>query len=273
MVRPSNLENKRFTGLRDRVAAFIENPLFSRFIIAVILVNAVTLGLETSDRAMETAGETLVALDRAALTIFVGEILLKLFVYRLSFFRAGWNVFDFVIVGIALIPAVGPLSVLRALRVLRILRLVSIVPQMRRVVAALFHAIPGMASIIAVMLVIFYVAAVLTTKLFGAEFEELFGDIGNSMFTLFQVMTLEGWPGDVARPVMEVYPLAWLFFVPFIVITTFAVLNLFIGIIVDAMNFVHGGDEESGDRAMQREIHLLRDEIRELRRLMESKKS
>src|SRR5690606_27936413 len=100
------------------------------------------------------------------------------------------------------------------------------------------HAIPGMASIIAVMLVIFYVAAVLTTKLFGAEFEELFGDIGNSMFTLFQVMTLEGWPGDVARPVMEVYPLAWLFFVPFIVITTFAVLNLFIGIIVDAMNFV-----------------------------------
>lgn len=274
MVRPSNLQGKTLTGPRDRIVAFIENRWFSRFITAVILGNAVTLGLETSERAMTTAGNLLLWLDHAALMIFMVEISLKLFVYRFSFFRDGWNVFDFLIVGFALIPSIGPLSILRALRILRVLRLVSVVPQMRRVIAALFHAIPGMGSIIAVLLVIFYVGAVLVTKLFGHDpaFEGLFGTIGNSMFTLFQIMTLEGWAAEIVRPVMEVYPWSWLFFIPFIVITTFAVLNLFIGIIVDAMNIIHGRDPDDETTLMHRELREIRDEISSLRAALEKRK-
>ena len=155
MVRPSNLQEHQFTGLRQTIAEFIENKRFSHFITFVILINAVTLGLETDGRMLEHYGRLLTIIDSIALVIFLIEICLKLYAYGPSFFRAGWNVFDFIIVTIALLPAIGPLSVLRTLRVLRVLRLVSVVPQMRRVIAALFHAIPGMASIIAVLLIIF----------------------------------------------------------------------------------------------------------------------
>jgi len=168
------------------------------------------------------------------------EILLKLYAYRLSFFKSGWNIFDLSIVGIALVPASGPLAVLRALRVLRILRLLSVVPQLRRVINAIGYSIPGMMSVISVLLLLFYVSAVITTKIFGThpepQMQEWFGTIGASAYTLFQIMTLESWSMGIVRPTMEIFPLAWVFFVPFIVITSFAVLNLFIGIIVDAMS-------------------------------------
>ncbi len=171
---------------------------------------------------------------------FVIEICLKLYADRLSFFKSGWNIFDFIIVGIALVPASGPLSVLRALRVLRLLRLLSIVPQLRRVINAIGYSIPGMMSVIGVLMLIFYVSAVLTTKLFGThpdpQMQEWFGTIGSSAYTLFQIMTLESWSMGIVRPTMEIFPYAWVFFVPFIIITSFAVLNLFIGIIVDAMS-------------------------------------
>ncbi|GJL85897.1 MAG: hypothetical protein DHS20C02_16720 [Micavibrio sp.] len=267
MVRPSNLQGNQFSGLYGAVAKFIENKHFSRFITFVILVNAVTLGLETDVGMVERFGSVLTIIDSVALVIFVIEICLKLTVYRLSFFRAGWNVFDFIIVTIALLPAIGPLSVLRTLRVLRVLRLVSVVPQMRRVIAALFHAIPGMASIIAVLFIIFYVASVLVTKLFGPSFEEMFGSIGASMYTLFQIMTLEGWSEEVVRPVMKVYPSSWIFFIPFIIVTSFAVLNLFIGIIVDAMNYVHDKEEIEVDK----EIQGIKKEMKAIRKLLEEK--
>ncbi|MCB1720735.1 MAG: ion transporter [Rhodospirillales bacterium] len=278
MVRPANLKDIQFTALRGRVACFIENKTFTNFIIAIIIANAAVLGLETDASVMTRYSDVLVRLDEIALAIFVVELMLKLFVYRLDFFRQGWNVFDFVIVGIALIPASGPLAILRALRILRVLRLVSVVPSMRRVIAALLHSIPGMASIMAVLLIIFYVASVLSTKLFGQteEFAMFFGTIGASMYTLFQIMTLEGWSEEIVRPVMEVYPYAWVFFIPFIITTSFAVLNLFIGIIVDAMNIIHEKDEYkgperrknniiSGDEiiALQREIAELKELIRE----------
>lgn len=269
MVRPTNLQDIQFTGLRAGLAKFIENRNFSRFITFVILANAVTLGLETSSSMVARFGDFLTVIDSIALVIFLIEIFLKLSLYGPSFFRAGWNIFDFVIVSIALIPAIGPFSVLRTLRVLRVLRLVSVVPQMRRVIAALFHAIPGMASIMAVLLIIFYVASVLVTRLFGHEFEILFGSIGASMYTLFQIMTLEGWSEEVVRPVMGVYPWSWLFFIPFIIITSFAVLNLFIGIIVDAMNYVHDKPKIDVDK----EVREIRKEIKAMRKLLEEKSS
>lgn len=238
---------------RRRVAEFIEGPLAVRVITALILVNAVTLGLETDPDIMASWGAWLKVLDKAFLLVFTVEIGLKLYAYRWRFFHSGWNVFDFLIVALAWVPSSGPLSVLRAFRVLRVLRLLSVVPQMRRVISALGHAIPGMSSVVGVLGLIFYVCAVLTTKLFGThpdpQMQEWFGSIGASSYTLFQVMTLESWSMGIVRPTMEIFPWSWMFFVPFIIITSFAVLNLFIGIIVDAMQMAQEKprEEDRGD--------------------------
>ncbi|MGD2020021.1 MAG: ion transporter [Thiohalocapsa sp.] len=240
---------------RERIGAWIESGPVQRFIIAVIIVNAITLGLETSAALMDRWGGLLKALDRTALAIFVIELALKLYAFRLRFFRGAWNVFDFIVVGIALVPASGPLAVLRALRVLRVLRLVSTVPRLRFVVEALLAAVPGITSIAGLMLLLFYVFAVMATSLFGERFPEWFGSIGASMYTLFQIMTLESWSMGIVRPVMESYPTAWAFFVPFILIATFTMLNLFIGIIVDTMQTMHDADHAADRRKMEGAMH------------------
>lgn len=225
--------------LRDRAGALVDRALFRNLILGVILFNAVILGLETSATAMALAGPLIIALDTACLAIFVAEIALKLFAWRLAFFRSGWNVFDFAIVAISLVPAGQGVSVLRALRILRLLRVLSVTPSLRRVVEGLMNALPGMGSVFLLMGIIFYIGSVMATKLFGAAFPEWFGTIGRSAYTLFQVMTLESWSMGIVRPVMEAYPYAWLFFVPFILVTTFAVVNLVVGLIVNSMQDAH----------------------------------
>ena len=254
---------------------FVESRGFTLAVTIVIAINAVTLGLETWPLAMQTAGPLLLALDRLALWFFTVEIGLKLWIYRGRFFRDTWSVFDFVIVAIAWLPSAGPLSVLRALRIVRALRLLTIVPQMRTVIGALFRALPGMGSVIAVLGLVFYVAAVMATKLFAASFPEWFGSIGASMYSLFQIMTLESWSMGIVRPVMEQYPYAWLFFVPFIIVTSFAVLNLFIALIVNSMQSMQMETNENvraealaahdEREALSRKIGALTDEIREVR--------
>lgn len=253
-------------GLRVRVRALIEQPRFDQAIIALIVANAITLGLETSPAIVARFGDVLHAIDRTVLGIFVVELLLRLFVYRGRFFHDPWRVFDFVIVGIALLPASGAFSVLRALRVLRVLRLVSLVPSMRGVVSALLAALPGMASIIGLMALVLYVSAVMATKLFGAIAPEFFGSLGASLFTLFQVMTVEGWP-EIARGVMAQSPYAWIFFVTYLLIATFMVLNLFIAVIVNAMQL-----QVTEDLKSEEEMHtqLILDEVRALRREIEA---
>jgi voltage-gated sodium channel len=262
---------------RERIGAWIESNPIQRFIITLIVLNAVTLGLETSQPLLARHGDLLHGIDRLILSVFVVEILLKLYAQGPGFFRRGWNVFDFLVVGIALVPAAGPLAVLRALRVLRVLRLLSMVPRLRFVVEALLMALPGISSIGLLMLILFYVFAVMATGLFGADFPEWFGHIGASMYTLFQVMTLESWSMGIVRPVMAEHPYAWAFFVPFILVATFTMLNLFIGIIVDTMQTLHD-DQIAADRAMiertldrdtaqiETEVRALREEIRALRR-------
>ncbi|MEO1282980.1 MAG: ion transporter [Pseudomonadota bacterium] len=227
-----------------KLQTLLESDTFQRFIIGVILINAVTIGMETSDSIMSSVGGVLKVIDAICLAIFVAEIVAKLTVYRLRFFRDPWNVFDFIIVGIAILPFAEGLSVLRALRILRALRLISMVPQMRLVVQALLNAIPAMGSVIALLSLIFYVAAVMATKLFGEHFDEWFGTIGASLYTLFQIMTLESWSMGIVRPVMAVYPYAWIFFVPFILVITFAVMNLFIAIVVNSMTSVAHEESE-----------------------------
>ncbi len=248
-------------GWRGPFARRIESPRVQNGLLALILVNAAILGLETSPAIMAEWGTVLVVADRAILAVFVAEIALRLAVWRGSFFRDPWSVFDFVVVGIALLPAAGPFAVLRALRVLRLLRLVSVAPSMRGVVSALLTALPGMASIIGLMALVLYVSAVLATKLFGAIAPEFFDSLGASLFTLFQVMTIEGWP-DIARGVMAQAPYAWIFFVAYLLIATFMVLNLFIAVVVNAMQ-----SQVTEDLKDEGEAHtqLILDEVRALR--------
>ena len=234
--------------LHNLLKNFIESRFINIFITLVILINAITLGLETSEELVSKIGNMLIYVDKIALSIFVIELLIKLFVYRLSFFKSGWNVFDFIIVTIALIPTSGPLSILRAFRIFRALRLLSMVPSMKKVIQAMFYAIPGIASVGTIIVLIFYISAVLVTNFFGNKFEDWFGSIVESMYSLFQIMTLESWSMGIVRPVMEEYPYAWAFFVPFILVTTFAVLNLFIGIIVDAMQHQTNEDENKNNQ-------------------------
>ncbi|MCU0658046.1 MAG: ion transporter [Polyangiaceae bacterium] len=205
-----------------------------RALVFLILINAVVLGLETHP-AMGAFSSLFFALDRLCLLVFAAEMIAKLILYRWRFFRSGWNCFDFLVISIALLPAAGPLAVLRTLRVLRVLRLLTVVPSLRRVVAAFLQAIPGLGSVILVMSIFFYVAAVLATRLFGQTHPEFFGSLGGSLYTLFQIMTLESWSMGIVRPVMEQHPWAWCFFIPFIFMATFTILNLFIGIIVSTM--------------------------------------
>lgn len=253
---------------RACLAAWLEQRGVQRTIMGLIVLNAVTLGLETSPAAMQAAGPQLLAVDHALLTIFVVEIALRLAAHGWRFFRDPWSVFDFVVIAIALLPAIGPLSVLRALRILRVLRLLSVVPQMRQVVAGLLSAIPGLTSIIGILLLLYYVFAVIATKLFAAAYPEWFGDIGRSLYTLFQIMTLESWSMGIARPVMENFPYAWTFFVPFILVATFTMLNLFIAIIVNAMQSYHEAEQQDAQQALDaaRE-HIEADLHAEMRRL------
>ena len=265
-------------GWRRPLARHIESPLAQAVLIALILVNAAILGLETSEANMARWGEVLGAADRAILAVFVVEIGLRLAVWRGAFFRDPWSVFDFIVVTIALVPATGPLAVLRALRVLRVLRLISMVPSMRRVAGGLLAAIPGLGSVIGIILVILYVFAVIATKLFAEHFPQWFGTLGESSYTLFQIMTLEGW-GDIARSVMEVYPLAWLFFVIFILVSTFTMLNLFIAVVVTSMQSEHTREIEAErtdalpDIALRRELAEMRSEMSALRALLHQRAS
>ncbi|QTD54567.1 ion transporter [Parasphingorhabdus cellanae] len=243
----------------------IESAWFQNAIMAVIVVNAVVIGLETSADVMASFGPVLIALDQIAIVIFVIEILLKLLVYRLGFFRSGWNIFDFVIVSAALLPLGGNYAILRALRIVRAFRLISAMPKMRQVVQGLLAAIPSMGSVILLLGLIFYVASVMATKLFGAAFPQWFGSVGASLYSLFQIMTLESWSMGIVRPIMEVYPWAWAFFVPFVLVTSFVVLNLFIAIIVNAMH-EEADEEQSAQRdVILEEIRGLRQEVAEMR--------
>jgi len=239
---------------RNRTAIFMDRPLVRNVIIGVIIFNAIILGLETSDVVMGRWGPLIYALDTACLVIFVIEIGAKLFAHRLRFFASGWNIFDFTIVAIALVPAGQTLSVLRALRILRVLRVVSAAPRLRRVVEGFVTALPGMGSVFLLMAMIFYIGAVISTKLFGDAFPDWFGTLGLSAYTLFQIMTLESWSMGIVRPVMEVYPQAWIFFVPFILLTTFAVVNLLVGLIVNSMQDAHHEEADAATDSYRDEV-------------------
>ncbi|VAX08466.1 Voltage-gated sodium channel subunit [hydrothermal vent metagenome] len=264
----------------EKLGIFIESTPVQRVIITLIIINAIILGLETSQSLMQQWGGLLRAIDTIILMIFVVEIVLRIIAHRLSFFRDPWSLFDFTVVAIALVPASGPLAVLRALRVLRVLRLLTMVPSMRRVIGGMVAAIPGLGSVMAIMMVIFYVSAVIATNLFGEQFPDWFGSLAATGYTLFQVMTLESWSMGIVRPVMEVYPDAWIFFITFILIATFTMLNLFIAVIVNAVQMEQHGEFEINQQVvttrldedtliLRNEISSLRSEIQEIKAMLQ----
>ena len=240
--------------LRQKTTQFLETAVVRNSIICVILFNAVLLGLESSVTVMNFAGGLINKLDTICLSIFVLEIVAKLFTQHFRFFRSGWNVFDFMIVCIALIPAAQTFSVLRALRILRVLRVVSAVPSLRRVVEGFLTALPGMGSVFMLMSLIFYIGSVIATKLFGEAFPQWFGTLGHSAYSLFQIMTLESWSMGIVRPVMVEFAYAWVFFIPFIMVTTFAVVNLLVGLIVNSMQDAHHEESNAATDTYRDEV-------------------
>jgi voltage-gated sodium channel len=254
----------RTVGVRSAVGDWIDSPRVQRAIVALVILNAVTLGLETVPQAVALAGPALLALDRTLLAVFVVELTLKIYSRRLQFFRSGWNVFDLIVIAMACVPNAGPFAVFRALRVLRILRVVSAIPRMRLLVESLARSLPGIGSIGLLLAIFYYVFAVVGTKLFGADFPGWFGSLGQSLFSLFMIMTLEGW-GDIALAVMEARPAAWLYFVAFILVSTFTVLNLFVAVIVKSME----EPADSSERDAAADIAALRAEVAALRRALQ----
>lgn len=245
-------------GWRKRLGAWIESRPVQHAIVAVILVNAVILGLETDRGLMQEWGLWLKVADKICLAVFLVELGCKMAAFRGLFWRSGWNIFDFIVVAIALAPGTGVWAVLRSLRVLRVLRLLTVVPQLRKVVAAFLHSIPGLSGVMA-------------TNLFGPGYPDWFGTLGRSLYSLFQIMTLESWSMGIVRPVMETYPWAWAFFVPFIVIATFTILNLFIGIIVSTMQELSTLPEPGMPRSdMAEALGRIESEIQSLRRQVEA---
>lgn len=269
------------TAWQKRIIDVVEGIRVERVIIFLIIINAITLGMETSPSIMANWGLVIHWLDKIILTVFVVEITLRIIGRGGSFFKDPWSLFDFFVVAIALVPSTGQFAVLRALRVLRVLRLLTMVPQMRRVVSALLAAIPGLSSIMLVLLLVFYVFAVMSTNMFGSDFPQWFGSIGKSMYTLFQVMTLESWSMGIVRPVMEVHPYAWIFFIPFILVATFTMLNLFIAIIVNAMQLQTEYETEKTVEAVEsatqrvdahvhQDIKRIEEELRRIRNILEN---
>jgi voltage-gated sodium channel len=267
--------------MQNKIYNLVEHDYFKNFIIALIIINGITMGMETSDTIMaSTLGVFINIFDKVVITIFTIEIVLRIYAHRGAFFKDPWSIFDFTIVAISLVPASAGLEIFRILRVLRLFRLVTVVPSMRKIVLALVKVIPGMASIAALLTLFFYIFAIMATQLYKNTFPEWFGDLGASFYTLFQIMTLESWSMGIVRPVMEVHPYAWVFFIPFIFIATFVMINLIIAVVVDAMGELKKEEEEhivdeihnSEDHTKQ-QISELREEIQELKQIiLESKK-
>lgn len=241
-----------------KLKAVVEAPWFTRTIMVLITLNAVILGMETYPGIMAEYGDILKAIDHIILWFFLAELSLQLAANRLRFFRNPWSIFDSAVVLIAFMPANEAFAVLRAARVLRVLRLISIFPRLRSVIEGLIGALPGIGSIGAILMIVFYVFAVMATKLYSIEYPEWFGSLQGSFFTLFQIMTLEGW-ADIVREIMKTHPQAWIFFVIYILAATFTVLNLFIAVIVDAMQRQHQSEEQEEKDTIKRiETELMR---------------
>ncbi len=264
--------------MQNMIKYFVSHKNFQNFIMLLIILNGITMGLETSKEYAHSYGKFFELFNILVISIFTLEIALRIYVHKAAFFKDPWSIFDFVIVTMSLVPSSAGFEIFRILRVLRLFRLMTVVPQMRKIISALLSVIPGIASIAALLSLFFYIFAIMATELYGENFPQWFGTLGESFYTLFQIMTLESWSMGIVRPIMEAHPLAWVFFVPFIFFSTFIIVNLIIAIVVDAMNEMNTEEEEhligeiqSSDTHISNELQNLKKEIQELKVLLQNK--
>jgi len=270
-------------GFREKLGNLVDHTAFHRFIVFVLFLNAISLGLDTSQDIMAQYGDLIDLVNTVIPVIFVLEVGSRLFARGRAFFKESWNIFDIVIISISFLPSGSAFSAIRALRILRVLHVISLVPRMRHVVAAMIRSLPQIGSILALLLIVNYISAVIVTHLYGVEYPELFGTIGRSMLAMFQLMTLEGWSSEIVRPVMEKHPHSVLLFIPFMLMTAFAILNLFTAVLVDSMqilqqNYTYQRSEQKTADVVSAEmvevkadLMILTQEIKQLRHALEGK--
>ena len=234
--------------VRAKIHQFIYGPVGERIILGLIILNSVVLGLETSPAAMAWGGGLISGLDKIFLGLFVLEMVLKVASDPRPFFRNGWDIFDLIVIALSVFPYQGHLSMLRALRIARVLRLVSVAPRLRVVVESIIKSLPSLGWVSALLAVIFYIFAVLGTTVFGQVFPDWFGSIPASLYTLFQILTMDSWSSGIGRSVIAEFSHAYLFFVPFIFLSSFVILNVFIAIIVNYLSQVSSQVEKSKDQ-------------------------
>ena len=251
-------------------AGLVNSNWFEYFIIGVIIVNGALLGLETSAFIADTYGHWLELGNQVALGIFIVEAILKmvaLWPRMQDYFRDGWNIFDFMVIVFALIPATGQFAMIaRLARLLRVVRLISAIRDLRLIVAALVRSIPSVGHVIMLMSVVVYIYAIMGFHLFHAHDPEHWGSLAISLLTLFNIITLDGWT-NVMDTAMRKHPFAWIYFVSFVVVGTFVVINLFIAIIINSLDETKRGNLQEGLEPVSRQ-----DLVRELRATQETLK-
>lgn len=264
-----------------KLKAMVESLIFQDIMLGVIILNSVILGLQTSPAIMEIAGGALDIADNICLGIFIVELILKLIVYRLGYFKDGWNWFDFIIILTSAFSGLTFLSafrvfrifrIFRSLRALRGLRLVTNLRPLQIIISAIGKAIPSISWTVVLMALIYYIFSIIGVTLFGTAFPEWFGDIPKAMYTLFQVMTLESWSMGISRPVMAEFGYAWAYFVPFVLISSFIVMNVVVGIVVNSISEVtemankhYKAEEKEEAKPEKDEAKLIGEEIAAVR--------
>lgn len=272
MVETVDTKQSAQTEKKNIFGRIVYSDIVQNFIIACIILNSVQLGLDTSQWWGKIAGNFSKLLDTIFIWVFAVEIVLKLLSDKHRFFSKGWNIFDFLVVAIAFIPGNGAFSVLRVFRIFRALRLLYRIPRLRIITESLFKSIPSIGWICVLLAIWFYIVSVIATNLFGGKFPAWFGSIGESMYTFFQIMTLESWSMGIVRPVMEEFPYAWLLFLPFIIFATYTVMNLFIGIMVSSISEIQSevqkeksSQSEVSNKMLLNELQKMNREIKELK--------
>ncbi|MDQ0339345.1 voltage-gated sodium channel [Caldalkalibacillus uzonensis] len=284
------MSQQRHSNMKYRLETwcdwFVHHPRFTSAIVVLIVINAIVIGMETYPGIYKPYRDWFYLIDRIILWVFTVEIILKLVAIRprYQFFKDSWNVFDFLIVASGhLFVGAQFVTVLRVLRVLRLLRAVTVIPSLRKLVSALLYTIPALGNIMLLMGLIFYIFAVIGTFLFRDVAPEYFGSLHLSLITLFQVVTLESWASGVMRPIMAEVFWSWIYFVTFILVGTFVIFNLFVGVIVSNVERAETEEAEEEQQPHQRvsadhsvsdeEIKQLRNEIKELRQLLRDLKN
>jgi len=258
-----------------------ESRPFEPIIIGVILLSGIVVGIETSPALLAAWAGPLHLLDKLILAVFVVEAVLKLgarWPRPWQYFRDGWNLFDFTVVVLSLVPAAGQFALAaRLLRVLRVLRLLSAVPQLRLIVTTLVKSVPRMGNVVVLLALIFYIYAVIGIHLFRDADPARWPDIGTALLTLFQVVTLEGWT-DVMAQASTRHPWAWIYFLSFVIIGTFVAMNLFIAVILDSLEesraAIIGKDAAEGTAVqaaaeLDADLQILQQDLRHARQALE----